>query len=146
LLRLPTTRRAYLRSAVSGVAGFFAVYIVAHQVLTRFGLRAETSYIDDLLLGTLVAVLVMALEAQHELEIRAERQRAKVLIELNHHIRNALQTIVYVNASSEPSDDTHRVAQAAQRIDWALREIPRQAQTPPKSNQRDWTNLPRSGS
>jgi hypothetical protein len=146
VLRLPTTRRAYLRSVVSGVAGFFAVYIVAHQVLTRFGMRAETSYVDDVLLGILVGVLVIALEAQHELEIRAERQRAKVLIELNHHIRNALQTIVYVNASSEPSDDTHRVAQAAQRIDWALREIPRQAHTPPNSDQRDWTNLPRSGS
>ena len=133
MLRLPTTRRAYLRSAVSGLAGFFAVYIVAHQVLTRFGLRAETSYLDDFLLGGLVAVLVMALEAQHELELRVERERAKVLVELNHHIRNALQTIVYVNASSEPSDDTDRVAQAAQRIDWALREIPRRAQTPAKS-------------
>jgi cell division protein ZapA (FtsZ GTPase activity inhibitor) len=145
VLRLPTTRRAYLRSTISGLAGFFAVYIVAHQVLTRFGIRAETSYLDDLLLGSLVAVLVLALEAQHELELRAERQRAQVLVHLNHHIRNALQTIVYVNASSEPSADTDRVAQAANRIDWALREIPSRAQTLAQA-QRDWTNPPRGGS
>ena len=134
MLRLPKTRRAYVRSGVAGLAGFFALYIIAHQVLTRFGLRAESTYLDDALLGILVAVLVFALEAQHELEIRAERERAKVLVELNHHIRNALQTIVYVNSASAPSEDTARVTQATQRIDWALREIPRKAQTMPESN------------
>jgi predicted RND superfamily exporter protein len=127
VLKLPTTRRAYLRSVVSGFAGFFALYVIAHQVLNRFGISAETTYLDDALLGILVAVLVIALEAQHELEIRAERRRAQALNELNHHIRNALQTIVYVNACTTPSDDTHKVAQAAQRIEWALREVPKQA-------------------
>lgn len=147
MLRLPTTRRAYLRSAVSGIAAFFALYVIAHQVLARFGINAEVSYLDDILMGVLVAVLVVALEAQQELEIRAERQRAHVIVELNHHIRNALQTIVYVNSANTPSDDTQRVTQATQRIEWALREIPKQAEpsSQPTIPQADWTNLPRSG-
>jgi hypothetical protein len=128
VLKMPTTRRAYLRSAVSGLAAFCALYVIAHQVLARFGIRAEATYLDDVLLGLLVGVLVIALEAQHEVEIRAERLRAQGLMELNHHIRNALQTIVYVNSSSTPSEDTHRVAQAAQRIEWALREVPKQTE------------------
>ena len=136
-----------MRSAVSGVAAFFALYVIAHQVLARFGINAEVSYLDDLLMGVLVAVLVVALEAQQELEMRAERQRAQVIVELNHHIRNALQTIVYVNSANTPSDDTQRVTQATQRIEWALREVPRQAElnTKPATAQSDWRELPRSG-
>lgn len=123
---MPTTRRAWLRSVVSGLAAFFALYVIAHQVLARFGVRAESTYVDDVLLGILVAVLVIALEAQHELEIRAERLRAKAFVELNHHIRNALQTIVYVNSVNGTSEHTAKVTQATQRIEWALREIPKQ--------------------
>lgn len=139
MLRLPTTRRAYLRSAVSGLGAFFALYIIAHQVLTRFGLRAETSFLDDFLMGSLVAVLVIALEAQHELEIRAEKQRAATIVQLNHHIRNALQTIVYVNSVNPNSDDASRVSQATQRIEWALREVSRQEQL---NAERDATSWP----
>jgi hypothetical protein len=120
---LPTTRRAYLHSAVSGIASFGALYIIAHHVLTRFGLRAETSYLDDILLGLLVTVLVIALEAQHEVEIRAERQRTQMVMELNHHMRNALQTIVYVNSANPDPVEADRVRQATSRIDWALREV-----------------------
>jgi uncharacterized membrane protein len=141
VLKLPKTRRAYLRSIVSGFAGFFAIYVIAHQVLSRFGINAEISYVDDVLMGLLVAVLVIALEAQHELEIRAERQRTQALGELNHHIRNALQTIVYVNACTTQTEDTHRVAQAAQRIEWALREMPRQAQLDTRTHPRGQPTL-----
>jgi hypothetical protein len=145
VLRLPTTRRAYLRSAISGLAGFFALYIIAHQVLNRFGVQAETTFLDDALLGILVAVLVFALEAQHEVEVRLEKQRAQAMIELNHHVRNALQTIVYINSSNPNSDDATKVTQAAQRIDWALREVSTQ---PPSADQRGhgtWTGSSNEG-
>jgi hypothetical protein len=138
VLRLPTTRRAYLHSATSGLAAFFALYIIAHQVLTRFGLRAETTFLDDFLMGSLVAVLVIALEAQHELEIRAEKQRAARIVELNHHVRNALQTIVYVNSANPNNADATAVSQATQRIEWALREVSRQEQINAERDANAW--------
>jgi hypothetical protein len=147
VLRLPTTRRAYLHSAISGFGAFFALYVIAHLVLTRFGLRAETSFLDDFLMGTLVAVLVIALEAQHELEVRAERQRAATIVELNHHIRNALQTIVYVNSGNPNSDEAGKVSQATQRIEWALREVSRQEHANAERDATSWTSqrkLPRA--
>jgi hypothetical protein len=40
---------------------------------------------------------------------------------MNHHIRNALQVIVYPSPSAEEA--AQRIGDAIARIDWALREV-----------------------
>ena len=127
MLRLPTTRRAYLRSAVAGVAGFFALYIIAHVVLSRFGVRAEQTYIDDALLGVLMAFLVIAIEAQHQAEVGAEKSRMKTILDLDRDIRSAVQTIAYVTSVNALPDERSQVAEAAGRIEIALHDMPTRA-------------------
>jgi hypothetical protein len=122
VLRMPVSRRAYLRSALAGVVTFFAVY-VTDTMLARAGLHAEVTYANEALLGTVVAVLIIVLEAQHERELRAEQQRYAIALEMNHHIRNALQTIVYVNWANPDQNAAERIRQASVRIEWALREV-----------------------
>lgn len=146
MVRLPRTRRAYLHSAISGLAGFLALYIIAHQVLARFGIRAENTYVDDVLMGLLVAILVIALEAQHEFEILVEKHRTQTMMQLNHHIRNALQTIVYVNSGNPNTEDAVKVAQATERIDWALREVSRQANGENETDVGPWSSRGADGS
>ena len=121
---LPSSGRArvYLLSICTGVGIFVAVYVI-DALLARLGLRADATFIDDVLLGILVAVLVMTLEVQHQRELHRQEARIAMVAEMNHHIRNALQAIVYVNATNADREAAVKVGEAAKRIEWALREI-----------------------
>src|ERR1700744_6412477 len=98
-LRFPRTRRAYLTSLAAGFGTFFVVIFIIHGLLMSLALRAEATYLDDFLVAFVVALLVLALEAHYEADLRAERERSLLSLGLNHHIRNALQTIVYVSST-----------------------------------------------
>jgi light-regulated signal transduction histidine kinase (bacteriophytochrome) len=124
----PHGRRAYIRSAIAGLGAFLFAILVIHGLLTDLGLRAEATYLDDTLVGIAAAVLVLALEARFEADLRAERERALLSLGLNHHVRNALQTIVYVSSTMEDKHNAGLLSDAARRIEWAIREVPKQAQ------------------
>ncbi len=106
---------------------FVAVYLV-DALMARIQLRPEVTFLDDFLLGGLTAALVIVLELQHRREFQRQQARIAVIIEMNHHIRNALQSIVYVNSKMK-GDDASMVRDATRRIEWALTEIlPREDQ------------------
>jgi hypothetical protein len=125
--RLPRTRRAYLTSLGAGVGTFFLVIVIVHGLLTSLGLRAEGTYLDDFLVGVTVGLLVLVLEAHYEADLRAERERSLLSLGLNHHVRNALQTIVYISSSMDDKQQAELLREAAKRIEWAVREVPKQA-------------------
>lgn len=114
-MSLPGRRRAYATSVGAGLVTFAALYVI-DVVLAHVGLNAEATILDELLLGTLVALLVLLIEIQHLRELR-------LVMAMNHHIRNALQTIVYANAQNTDRQTAQAVSEAAERIDWALREF-----------------------
>lgn len=113
--------RPYLYGALAGIAMFVAVYVV-NAVLVRIHLRPEATLLDDTLLGSLAGALVVTLELQHQRELRRQQERLAIIIELNHHIRNALQAIVYINEKMDGEDAT-TIREATNRIQWALTEI-----------------------
>jgi hypothetical protein len=43
--------------------------------------------------------------------------------EMNHHIRNALQIIIYTASNANDRDGVDKIRDAAKRIEWALREV-----------------------
>jgi hypothetical protein len=93
------------------------------------GLHAETTRIDDVLLGLVAAALVLLIQRQQDRELRRQRQSAAVIEQMNHHIRNALQVIVSrATLDHEAKPELQQINEAVARIDWALREIlPRSA-------------------
>ena len=113
--------RPYLYGITAGAMMFAVVYIV-DAVMVRIHLRPEATIIDDLLLAFVVAVLVVSLEAQHQREQQLQQERIRMILGMNHHIRNALQAIVYVTADLKGEHATI-VQEATDRIEWALREI-----------------------
>lgn len=128
-IHLPHNRRAYVRSLAAAVCAFAFVVLVIHGFLTRvIGLRAEATYLDDFLVGVAVGLLVLSLEARYEAELRTAGERAFLSSGLNHHIRNALQTIVYVSSGVADENQAKMLKEAVSRIEWAVREIPKQAQ------------------
>ena len=115
--------RKYVFALSSGVAMFVAVYLI-DAFLARVGLHAETTYLDDALLAIFVAGLVFFLQWQHERELRRQQQCAVIIDTMNHHIRNALQVIVYrANLDGQSDQQLNDITRAVERIDWALREI-----------------------
>ena len=104
--------------------------MLIHEGVPRYDLMAISNSLTGAVAG---AFFWQARRRERERQMFI-RERLHTISEMNHHIRNALQTIVYVNSANAPSEDTARVTQATQRIDWALREIPRKAQTMPESN------------
>ncbi|MFZ0661824.1 MAG: hypothetical protein WAM66_03970 [Acidobacteriaceae bacterium] len=117
------TRRKFAISLLSGAGMFVAVYLI-DAALAHAGMHAETTHLDDGLLGFIVAALAFVLETQREREVRRQERCAVVIEEMNHHIRNALQIIVArANLSMNDIPELCQVTTAVERIDWALREI-----------------------
>lgn len=115
--------RKYVITLLSGLAMFTVVYLV-DALLARAGLHAEQTYIDNALVGAITASLVFFLQQQHERELSRQRQCAKAIEQMNHHIRNALQVIVYsTNVDLRDQQELEHIRDAVDRIDWALREI-----------------------
>lgn len=88
------------------------------------GLHAETTRVDDLLIGLIAAAFVFLVQRQQERELQRQRQSAAIIEQMNHHIRNALQVIVArASLDHQAKPELRQINDAVARIDWALREI-----------------------
>ena len=78
-----------------------------------------TGYLDDLIMGVVAGVVVFAYEQRRSREIR---KKLAMISAMNHHVRNALQTISYV-PYTEQAKQIVLIQQSVNRIQWALQEI-----------------------
>ncbi|HEY7404670.1 MAG TPA: hypothetical protein VIB39_14185 [Candidatus Angelobacter sp.] len=100
--------------------GVFLLGVALEDTLDRFGISGVSAVIDDLLIGILAGVLVFLYELhQHKAILRQMR----IIAEMNHHVRNALQPILYSPYVSEQAEQIKIIQESTQRIQWALREI-----------------------
>jgi hypothetical protein len=82
---------------------------------------------DMRIIGSLLAAVVTAFAVARFQSIarehrEAELRRARIIADMNHHIRNALQVLVY-DAAAHTTEEANRIRDAVNRIDWALREV-----------------------
>jgi len=98
------------------VSGFL---VVADHLSIRFGLEGSQRVVDDLL-GGLIAGLIFYFYERHRL--RRLRQQLHVIDLMNHHVRNALQPLMFMNHDPESRGQMELVEECVRRIDWALRE------------------------
>lgn len=89
------------------------------QISIRYGLDGSWRIADDLL-GGMVAGSLFYLYERHRMRWLIERLR--VIDLMNHHIRNALQPLMFVASQSE-EEAMKLVEESVQHIDWALREV-----------------------
>jgi hypothetical protein len=94
--------------------------IAVDQLSILCGLQGSLRIADDLL-GGLVAGSIFHLYERQRLRRLSEHLH---LIDLmNHHIRNALQPLMFVAYGSEGKAQMKVVEDCVHRIDWALREV-----------------------
>lgn len=111
--------RKYLVAATTGGAVSLVDYLLGHWLAAR-GLHAERRLIDQILLAIFTSALVLAIELSHERERKRMNARSRTILLMNHHIRNALQSIL---DSAYVHGNLHEVHSSVDRIAWALQEI-----------------------
>jgi hypothetical protein len=100
--------------------GIFLLGVALRTLLDKLGVSGVLAVIDDMLIGLLAGVLVFAYE-RHQHKLILEKMR--VISEMNHHIRNALQPIVYSPYLQEQAEQVRTIQEGTRRIEWALREV-----------------------
>ncbi len=94
--------------------------IAADQLSIRYGLEGSQRIVDDLL-GGLIAGSIFYLYECHRL--RRFSENLHVIDLMNHHIRNALQPLMFLTYKPEGKTHVKLVEDCVRRIDWALREV-----------------------
>lgn len=100
--------------------GIFLLGVTLRTLLDKWGVTGVTAAVDDLLIGVLAGVLVFAYE-RHQHKLILEKMR--VISEMNHHVRNALQPIIYSPYLKEQAEQVKIIQEGTRRIEWALREV-----------------------
>jgi len=115
--------------------GIFILGVALRAVLDKLGVEGMPALIDDLLVGIVAGAMVFAYERhQHKLVLA----RMRVIAEMNHHVRNALQPILYSPFLQEQTEQIRTIQEGTRRIEWALREVlPGEVEpAPPESKSR----------
>ncbi|HEY6971082.1 MAG TPA: hypothetical protein VJA94_17865 [Candidatus Angelobacter sp.] len=97
------------------------------------------------IIGIVAGLLFYQFLRNERIKHEIVQQRMRMIAELNHHIRNALQVIRYAGGSKSSSDASQLqlINEAVARIDWALREVlPKYPVGPPVEKTGNQNDLP----
>jgi hypothetical protein len=119
--RIPQVPSLLRRISFSFLLGFglFVLGAGLQGVLQQRGFTRGSIYLDDLVLGVLAGLMAFAYEHRRS---RERSRKLAVISAMNHHVRNALQTISYV-PYTEQAKQMLLIQQSVNRIQWALNEI-----------------------
>lgn len=113
--------RSLLKSALALIVVFLSSYVL-ELTLHRDGVASRYLLLASSFVVGLVAAALAYMMAAREQRRRAYVEcRLRVIADMNHHIRNALQVITFYSHSGAKQQVT--VAEAVQRIQWALKEV-----------------------
>ena len=121
MFRDPPATSLPRRVALSFLLGFslFGLGAFVNMVLERSHVRFVTVYVDDMILGAISGLLVFFYEQRR---YRAVLDKIRVIAVMNHHVRNALQTIS-LSPYADQAKQIQLLEESSRRIQWALREI-----------------------
>jgi hypothetical protein len=135
--------KSLLTLACVTAAGYLADRLLRHEGIPG----PDLLLLSDFLVGLVAASLVFVLAVDQQNKARRVEDRLRVIAEMNHHIRNALQVIAYHTWSARSEQEIASMHQAVNRITWALQEVLPQLpgaeqQHPPGKNNSSSTTSP----
>lgn len=116
-------RKSILPGLLVGLTVFVVDGGMEYLLLAQGLSQAGTLLVSDAFAGVAAAVFAtygFYLQRQREAELRLRVDR---IVEMNHHVRNALQVIAYWSVADRDKREMELIRQAVDRIEWALREI-----------------------
>lgn len=114
---IPSLARRLRVSVLIGVS--IAVLGATLEAIVEHHSLVGVQSIDDITIGVIVAILVFAYEQRR---YRSILNKVRIVTAMNHHVRNALQTISYA-PYTEQEKQIKLIQESVNRIQWALREI-----------------------
>ena len=114
------------RGVIAPIAGLFAalgLFEIDNFLVTR-GIPKEGTYLDEIFIGVLVAAMSVGLDFYYHIKVTRVRQAAVLMSQLDHHIRNSLQAIVFSCSVAGDSAALDAIRTAVARIEWALTKFP----------------------
>jgi len=116
--------RSATAAAVAGVV-LFAVSYAADAILYALHIPSALTIADNLAIATAGAAVVLIFlfrRNEHEVVARA-KERAIIIAEMNHHIRNALTPLVLGVSSNDINERLRTLDQATDRVDHVLTDL-----------------------
>lgn len=98
----------------------FSLGMMVEAFQRHEGITGWTLWVDNVAAALLLGLVVFFYERRRERELVRKLQ---VIELMNHHVRNALQPVMYLPYSQDQEMQLNTIRDAARRIDWALREI-----------------------
>ena len=122
-LRIRSVREIWMWSVGAGLL-VFTIAVLGQWVIYNLLLDHEGVRIVGGTIGAIVTTILVnrVLIQQREAAI-ADLNRFRVIAEMNHHIRNALQTISYQRYLNGGGAEAEHLKEAVNRIEWVLKEI-----------------------
>ena len=122
-MQLNSTPRAYTgrhigTSAVIGLSVATAGIVIEGLVTGQPIISIDS--LDNIITGILASLVVFAYEQKRYSQTL---ENLRIVAEMNHHVRNALQVILCSRIFGEHEQQVKVIADAARRIEWALREV-----------------------
>src|SRR5690348_8713116 len=113
--------RSFLKSFVALVVVAISSYLLEVR-LHHHGIPSRYLIVlSSVLVGLVAAALVYALSTREQHRQEHVECRLRVIAEMNHHIRNALQVITFYSRKGQKQEVG--IVEAVDRIQWALREV-----------------------
>jgi hypothetical protein len=107
-----------------------------YLLLNRGVSHSWTLVVSDAIAATVVAFFATYTFTLYRRQEADVRERVERIVEMNHHVRNALQVIAYWSLAERDKKEVELIRQAVDRIEWALREVlPRGLGVPPPFRQ-----------
>jgi hypothetical protein len=101
----------------------FTGVLMDHLLLREGVPRFDLLLLSNALVGGTAAVLVIVLGVRQQRHSAFVASRMRVIREMNHHIRNALQVISYGVNGQRTESQVQNMQAAVNRITWTLREV-----------------------
>lgn len=98
----------------------FSLGMIVEALQRHEGITGWTLWIDNFAAALLLGLVVFFYERRSERELIRKLQ---VIELMNHHVRNALQPVMYLPYSQDQEMQLNTIRDAVHRIDWALLEI-----------------------
>lgn len=98
----------------------FSLGMIVEALQRHEGITGWTLWIDNFAAALLLGLVVFFYERRSERELIRKLQ---VIELMNHHVRNALQPVMYLPYAQDQEMQLNTIRDAVHRIDWALREI-----------------------
>lgn len=104
---------AFLGMSVAALGIVLEAFTEGHPIIA-------VESLDNLATGILAGLVVFTYEQKR---YSAAMEKVRIITEMNHHVRNALQAIISCRALPEQEKQVKMIADSVKRIEWALREV-----------------------